>query len=366
MNNRNGRVNASNHEKKILVAALLLAVALLLVFISFVINKGTEGGANGGTTDGSSTSPEHSSNSSYIESTASSSVAETEPDAPVVIDPFAKYTDSSVEFGDEYTFGNGILIDLKINEVIASRAAEEIIYPASLTKIMTLIVAVENCDDMTKTYTFTDEDINFFFEQQASTAGYVAGESGNVKDMIYGLMLPSGADCAVGLAHVIAGGEDAFVEMMNEKAEALSLKNTHFTNMTGLHDDDHYSTCHELAVIMKYALSNDFMREVMQTYQYTTAPTSEHPEGMLLTSSVFSRMYGNEPQNAFVLGGKTGFTFEAKYCLATFGVNCSEEDTEEHIYSLDPDMILIIVNTPDRWSTIFHTIDVYSEFAVKQ
>ena len=91
---------------------------------------------------------------------------------------------------------------------------------------------------------------------------------------------------------------------MNQKAEAMGLTNTHFVNASGLHDPDHYSTPHEIALILEYALDIPKLREIISTYQYTTAKTEQHPDGLLLTSTVFSRMRGDAPGNAEVFAGK--------------------------------------------------------------
>lgn len=115
------------------------------------------------------------------------------------------------------------------------------------------------------------------FLENASVAGFLNGEQVTLRDLMYGLILPSGADCAVALALYTAGSEAAFADMMNEKVAELGLKNTHFMNPTGLHDENQYSTCHEIALILEYALRDDFMRTVLSTYKYTTEKTPRIP-----------------------------------------------------------------------------------------
>jgi D-alanyl-D-alanine carboxypeptidase (penicillin-binding protein 5/6) len=117
---------------------------------------------------------------------------------------------------------------------------------------------------------------------------------------------------------MIAGSEEDFVEMMNEKCLQLGLKNTHFENTTGLHSENHYTTMKEMAIIMKYAMENDLCAEVLTTDQYTTSQTLEHPEGIKLTSSLFCRITGEEEEGMLVLGGKTGYTDHARQCLAEY------------------------------------------------
>ncbi len=273
---------------------------------------------------------------------------------------FASYTDKTAKFSDGFGFCSAVLIDVKNNVVVAASDAEERIYPASLTKIMTLIVAVENCPDLDVTFTMTADILDPLLIENASVAGFSAGEKISIRDMLYGLMLPSGADAAVGLAEFISGSEKEFVKLMNDKVAELGLENTHFENCTGLHHPNHYSTCHELAKILEYALKDELMLKIFSTYQYITAPTEQHPEGILLTSTLFSRMYGNEPDSAFVVGGKTGYTLEAHHCLASFAVSCDEDESEESIYAKEPEYILVTVGSTNLWGPIYNAIDIYS------
>ena len=269
---------------------------------------------------------------------------------------FAEFTDGTKEL--DITSGYGILIDLDTNKVLAAKSAQEKIYPASMTKIMTLIVAYENVSDTDATYTFKAEMLDDLFRQNASVAGFSAGESVPVKDLFYGCILPSGADATGALAEYVAGSEEAFAALMNKKAAAMGLKNTHFVTASGLHDDDHYSTCEDMAAILRYAVNNTGMREILSTYQYTTTKTAEHPDGITLTSTLKSRMSGNEAAGVFVQGGKTGYTIEGRNCLATFAANC----TEEQAALTSPRYILVTAFASGEYTPVFDAINVYSEF----
>lgn len=269
---------------------------------------------------------------------------------------FAEFTDGTKEL--DITSGYGILIDLDTNKVLAAKSAQEKIYPASMTKIMTLIVAYENVSDTDATYTFKAEMLDDLFRQNASVAGFSAGESVPVKDLFYGCILPSGADATGALAEYVAGSEEAFAVLMNKKAAAMGLKNTHFVTASGLHDDDHYSTCEDMAAILRYAVNNTGMREILSTYQYTTTKTAEHPDGITLTSTLKSRMSGNEAAGVFVQGGKTGYTIEGRNCLATFAANC----TEEQAALTSPRYILVTAFASGEYTPVFDAINVYSEF----
>ncbi|MBQ7827023.1 MAG: D-alanyl-D-alanine carboxypeptidase [Clostridia bacterium] len=273
------------------------------------------------------------------------------------------YTDQTRSFSVELDFANGILIDIEKGEVVASRGGDSRIFPASMTKVMTLIVAAEAVESLDETFTMTAEITDPLYIANASVAGFLVGEQVTVRDLIYGLVLPSGGDGALGLAYHIAGSEAAFAELMNEKAAELGLRNTHFTNCTGLHNDDHYSTCHEIAMIVEYAISDPFMREVLTTYQYTTESTPEHPDGILLTSTLLSRMAGNESGTMFVQGGKTGYTIEAKNCLASFATPLVPGMSEDELKLQPTKYILVTAGSGEKFGPVFDAISIYKSFA---
>ncbi len=248
-------------------------------------------------------------------------------DAPDVLSPVSD--ENSVPMDDEIKSKYAVMVARSDGRIIASREADTRIYPASLTKVMSLIVAVENAESLDETIVFTNDMISPFYEQNASLAGFVEGEEINLKDLLYGMILVSGADATEGVVRVIAGNEESFVSMMNAKAKELGLKDTHFVNAVGLHDKDHYSTCNEMAVILDHALNDETCREILSTYKYTTAVTEQNPEGIELTSNIQSRMEGGESEVARIHGGKTGYTEAAGNCLASFAKAYS--DGEEYV-----------------------------------
>ena len=236
--------------------------------------------------------------------------------------------------------------------IIAERGSDERCYPASTTKIMTALVAAENAKNLDDTYTITYEITDPLFKDGATVVGFSAGETVTVKDMIYGAVLPSGGDAAIGLANKIAGSEKDFVVLMNKKAEELGLSDTHFTNCTGLFDKDHYSTANDLAVIMKAALENDLCRTVLSSLYYTTTETKQHPNGITVQSTLFSYMYGNEAENAVITAGKTGYVNESGYCFVTLG---STKDGRE--------FICVTLGGGQKWPSVFDQINMYKAFA---
>lgn len=205
--------------------------------------------------------------------------------------------------------------------VIAEKNSGQRVAPASLTKIMTAIVLIEHADDLGERVTVPYDVYERLYAEGASMAGFAAGETVTLEDLLYGIMLPSGAEAAAAAAKHVAGSDEAFVKLMNDKAAEMGLANTHFENIYGFDADGHYSNAAELAAILMYALENeDFMR-IATSKSYTVAPTNKHPEGFTMKSTVFTKLAGESPDHAVILGGKTGFTYDAGLCLAVFGEN---------------------------------------------
>ena len=148
-------------------------------------------------------------------------------------------------------------------------------------------------------------------------AGFQPGEEVRLKDLLYGILLPSGAECCLAFADRIAGSEEQFAVMMNEKAKELRMKDTHFTNSTGLQDSDHYSTVKDISILLRYALKNDVFRTVFTARRYSTRPSNLHPEGFTFYSTMFQSLEGRETADGEILGGKTGYTKGAGLCLAS-------------------------------------------------
>lgn len=211
-----------------------------------------------------------------------------------------------------------VLMDLDSGTVIAEQKGRERIYPASLTKIMTALVAIENLPDQEETITLPTEMFSMLLIKHASLAGFEPEERVRIKDLFYGILLPSGAECCIACADRIAGSEDAFAALMNEKAEQLGLTGTHFCNSTGLHEEKHYSTAEDMAKLLRYALQNETFREIFCCRSYTTEATAAHPEGISFESTMFKELDTTEVPGGRILGGKTGYTQQAGLCLASY------------------------------------------------
>ena len=174
-----------------------------------------------------------------------------------------------------------ILVRLRDQQVGFESRSEERISPASLTKIMTAIVAIENIADLHEPVILENKIFKDLYAANASLAGFLPGEEVPAIDLLYGTLLPSGADASVGLALKVSGSESEFVKLMNRKAEQLGMKDTHFTNVCGLYDDNHYSTVKDIAVLLEYALHNETFRQGFHIYapfycQYQPASRWNH------------------------------------------------------------------------------------------
>lgn len=207
---------------------------------------------------------------------------------------------------------NAILYNMDSGEVIYEKDADEKASIASLTKIMTALITLENIDDLDRQVMLTSDDFKGLAEANAVTAGFTKGEIVTYRDLLYGLLLPSGADAAKALARNVLGSEEKFIEKMNEKAKEMNLKNTKFSTVIGLDDKNNYSTAKEVSIIFKEALKNKTFKEIITTKEYQTS------DGKLtFKSTIQSNAKRYEIDIPYVLGGKTGTTNGAGLCLAT-------------------------------------------------
>lgn len=229
---------------------------------------------------------------------------------------------------DENTIGsigdsvseNIIFIDVESGRILAQQESRMRISPASMTKILTILVAAEHITDADDTFEITIDITDYSFSHRCSNVGFEVGERVTVRDLFYGTILPSGADAAVGLAKYAAGSQEEFVKLMNEKLDELGLSETsHFTNCVGVYDDNHYSTVYDMAVIMKAAYDNPFCREILSRHTYTTSSTPEHPDGIPL-SNLFLRRIEDRDTHGEVLCAKTGYVDQSGSCAASLSI----------------------------------------------
>lgn len=229
----------------------------------------------------------------------------------------------TLQSGEPFYSRYAILVDTENDSITAERNAHTRIVPASMTKILTVLTAAEHIDEtkLDDPFTMTLEITDYAYVNDCSAAGFLDGEEITVRDLFYGTVLPSGADAAVGLAVYVAGSQEAFVELMNEKVEELGLsKTTHFTNCAGIYDDNHYTTVYDMAMIMEAAMDNELCREVMSAHRYTTSVTEEHPEGISL-SNLFLRRIEDKEGGEKVLCAKTGYVVQSGHCAVSYAVS---------------------------------------------
>lgn len=211
-----------------------------------------------------------------------------------------------------------VLIDATTGTILAEKNADKKMYPASLTKIMTAILAIEmgELSDVIK----VDDDTPY--EIAGSHIALEPGEILTLKDMLYALMLPSANDAALAIAKHYGGSEEDFVKMMNNKAKELGAINTNFVNPHGLHDDNHYTTAADLALITKYAMKNETFRNIVKTKRYEIKQTNKKSEiryfanlNKLVYNSGYNQIYVDgayiSPEYEYATGVKTGYTPEA-------------------------------------------------------
>ena len=224
---------------------------------------------------------------------------------------------------DSYTFDikeemysrSAVMINVTTGHVVCKKNENAELYPASLTKMMTVLVALENVQNPEQTITVSGNGFARLAEENASVAGLKAGDTVSILDLCYATILPSGADAAITLAEFVSGSEENFVAKMNLRAVELGMNDTHFRNVTGLHNDNHYSTAYDLAVMMQHAMKNEYFHQVITTEKYTLTGC-----GLSVYSTVFdkaNKMTVNKLRSAKLLGGKSGYTPEAGLCLAT-------------------------------------------------
>lgn len=247
-----------------------------------------------------------------------------------------------------------LLVDVDEGTVVAHRGASTRICPASMTKILTVLVAAEQLNSeasLDDRFTITIDITDYSYSHDCSAVGFAENEVVTVRDLFYGTILPSGADAALALAIYTAGSQEAFVDLMNARLEELGLADTaHFTNCVGLYDENHYCTLYDMALILKAAIDNEFCREVLSAHTYTTSATTEHPEGIII-SNWFLRRIEDKETNGEVVCAKTGFVNESGSCAASYSISNSGKQ-----------YICVTANAWSSWRCIYDHVAIYQEY----
>ncbi len=208
-----------------------------------------------------------------------------------------------------------IFMDMNTGRVLYEKNADEKVYPASTVKIMTAILALENCnleEKCTATATALDS-----VPDGVTVMDIMPGESLTVRQLLYGAMLASAADATNVLAEAVGGNIGDFVKMMNEKAVQLGMDGTNFSNTHGEHDDRTFTTVRDMAKLTRYAMENPDFREIVKTDQYTIQPTEKYKEvrNLINTNYMVSKVQRTDYYYSKAIGVKAGYTAEAKSCL---------------------------------------------------
>ena len=249
---------------------------------------------------------------------------------------------------------NAVIYDVTDNEIVAYKKSQTIIYPASLTKVMTLIVVYENLP--------SEESLNDVLtinipRGEHSGFGFEMGEKLTVRDLIYAAILQSDGVACITLAEYIAGSEAKFVQMMNAKARELGLKEstTLFQNCSGLHHQYHYSTAYDMAVITAYAMKNTFCANVLTSLSYKPSEHFRPGEGCTFWHGFLHNRLNDgaiQPTNATIKGGKTGWTGkDSGYCITSFA-----QGKNGHTY-------VVVTAKAESWATaVDDTVNIYKNY----
>lgn len=266
---------------------------------------------------------------------------------------FEEMSDTAVIDSEDVISTQAILVDESTDTVVAARGSRERIIPASMTKVLTILVAAEHIPEekLDDTFTMTLEITDYAYVNDCSCVGFLDGEEVTVRDLFYGTAMQSGGDAALGLAVYVSGSQEDFVGLMNQKLEELGIAgSTNFTNCVGLYDEAHYSTVYDMAVIMKAAMQNDLCREFLSKHVYTTKPTREHPDGIEI-SNWFLRRIEDKDTGGEVLCAKTGYIVQSKNCAVSYGT-----------FAGGAPFICVTAGSTSGWRCIYDHVEIYNRY----
>lgn len=255
-----------------------------------------------------------------VTATATDAAAVTEePEEPVIPEsyywPIQSNEIEGWPAGPQVEAETAILMDANTGSILYAKNIDEVRYPASITKIMTTLLAIEH-SSLDEQVVFSENAI-WGIERDSTHIGIKIGEILTMEQCLYGMMLASANEVCIAVAEHIAGSVDAFAEMMNQKAAELGCTNTHFVNANGLHDDNHYTTAHDMALIMQAAMQNDLFRQITGTTYYIVPTTNLTPDEERWLNNHHKMLRDTEFHYEGCIGGKTGFTSMAGNTLVT-------------------------------------------------
>lgn len=336
------RRKRENKQKRVYVVIGAIVVVVLLVIFGILLHGCFDKDSGG--------SDKEKVSEKKVEATTKP-VKTKEPVVTATPFAFEASTDADTEkFSKSVASKYGVVIDVENGKIVAQKGSKKMIYPASMTKVMTVLVAAEHIsqEQLSDKVKITLDITDYCYSHDCSAVGFAKNENVTVEDLFYGTILPSGADAGVALATYVAGSHDAFVDMMNEKAVELGIgETTHFTNCVGIYDDDHYSTVYDMAKIMKAASENELCMKVLNARTYTTSKTKKHPKGILI-SNWFLRRIEDKDINGKILYAKTGFVNQSGSCAVSMA-----QDSEGHPY------ICVTAGSTSSWKCIYDQVELY-------
>ena len=224
------------------------------------------------------------------------------------------------KFSEDLNSYSSIVLDANSDIVLYNKNANAKTYPASLTKIMTAIVVLDNTDNLDEMVTFTYNAVTKDIDKNSTTIGASAGDILSIKDCLYSLLLPSANDVANALAEHVAGSINDFVLLMNDKASTLGMTDTHFMNPSGLHNENQYTTASDMAKLYSYALKKPIYKQITSSLSYRHKPIRKYRNPNNSNNQVLNNNSMITPGSGFYYkwtnSGKTGHTTDAGYNLA--------------------------------------------------
>ncbi len=258
-------------------------------------------------------------------------LAEQRKNLPIESNSYENWPD-----GPAISAQSAIVMDVDSGTVLYAKNIHEMLYPASTTKIMTCLLAVENAA-MNENVEFSYDAV-FGVPRDGSNMGIDVGEILPMEDCLYGILVGSANEVAAAVGEHIGGDTETFLQMMNDRAKELGCKNTNFMNANGLHDDNHYTTAYDLALIARTFFSNDYLANIANTPRVHFEPTATQPDDFYLNNK--NKLVSGEIKYEYYLGGKTGYTNDARQTL----VSCAEKDGMRLI------CVVMKEETPDQFN----------------
>lgn len=237
---------------------------------------------------------------------------------------------------DSQVAGAAGAFNLSTGNVIYAKNLYQRMYPASTTKILTAYLVLKYCSDLDASVTVSEHAADQ--ASDSSVCNLKAGDVMRVRDLLYGMMLRSGNDAAIALAEYISGDEAAFAELMNQEAYAMGATHSHFVNSNGLPDENHYTTIYDMYLIFAKALENDTFSGILQANSYDVSyknAQGEEEEQTWKSTNLYLTGETKAPEGISVVGGKTGTTGDAGYCLALCSFNASGEAIVSIVFKAD-------------------------------